>query len=144
MSYCAAATAFIFSLLGKLSVMNCSVQLMVFIGFFLVLALGLIMSCMVLATLTVFPITFSNPSSPIGESMIFYGDISRTGKEEYSESVKKKSDIEFLEDLNGQIYTLAYIVSNKFSRIKIMASILVAHFGCMAAAIIGMVVHYIF
>ncbi|MNG22058.1 hypothetical protein D3C84_1065010 [compost metagenome] len=100
---------------------------------------------MVLATLTIFPMTFSKPGSPKGESLIFYGDISSCGGgENYSQQVKKATDEEFLEDLNGQVYTLASIASNKFSRIKFVTIILMIHFGCMAAVLTSAVIYYLF
>lgn len=145
MSYCAAATAFIFTLLAKLNPADASMQLMVGIGIFSVLSLALALWCMVLATLTIFPMTFSKPGSPKGESLIFYGDISSCGGgENYSQQVKKATDEEFLEDLNGQVYTLASIASNKFSRIKFVTIILMIHFGCMAAVLTSAVIYYLF
>lgn len=145
MSYCAAATAFIFTLLAKLDSADASMQLMVGIGIFSVLALALALWCMVLATLTIFPVTFSKPDSPKGESLIFYGDITSCGGGGYySQKVQKASDDEFLEDLNGQVYTLASIASSKFSRIKFVTIILMIHFGCMAAVLAGAVIYYLF
>lgn len=144
MSYCAAATAFIFTLLAKLEPAKASMQLMVGIGVFSCLALGLALVCMILATLTIFPITFSKPGSPKGQSLLFYGDIASFGEgENYSRKVLKTSEEEFLDDLNGQVYTLASIASSKFDRIKLVALILIIHFGCMAAVLIGAVIYYL-
>lgn len=145
MSYCAAATAFIFTLLAKLDPVGASMPLMVGIGIFSVLALALALWCMVLATITIFPVTFSKPDSPTGGSLIFYGDIASCGGgESYSQNVRQTSDEEFLEDLNGQVYTLASIASSKFSRIKFVAIILMIHFGCMAFILAGAVIYYLF
>lgn len=145
MSYCAAATAFIFTLLAKLSPAGASVQLMVAIGVFSVLSLALALWCMVLATLTIFPMTFSKPGSPKGTSLIFYGDITSISSGEiYSQQVQQANDEDFLKDLNGQVYTLASIASNKFSRIKFVTIILMAHFGCMAAVLVGALIYYLF
>ncbi len=144
MSYCVAATAFILALLDKLDLAGASMQLMVGIGLFSALALAFALWCMVLATLIVFPITFSKPNSPCGESLIFYGDIASCNKwEEYSSKVRQKNDDEFLEDLNGQIYTLASIASSKFSRIQFATIILMIHFGCMAAVLIGVTIFHL-
>jgi hypothetical protein len=144
MSYCAAATAFIFTLLAKLEPAKASMQLMVGIGFFSCLALALALVCMVLATLTIFPVTFSKPDSPKGQSLLFYGDItSFGGGENYSKLILNASEEEFLDDLNGQVYTLASIASSKFDRIKLVALILMVHFGCMAGVLIGAVIYYL-
>lgn len=145
MSYCVAATAFIFTLLAKLDPASASMQLIVAIGIFSVLALALAIWCMVLATLTIFPVTYSSPDSPKGVSLIYYGDIASCGGgRDYSQRVQTSSDDEFLEDLNCQIYTLASIASSKFSRIKSVTIILMFHFGCMAAVLIGAVTYYLF
>jgi hypothetical protein len=144
MSYCAAATAFIFTLLAKLDPANASMQLMVGIGVFSSLALGLALVCMVLATLTIFPVTFSNPDSPKGQSLLFYGDVASCGGgKNYSQKVLSASDEEFLDDLNGQVYTLASIASSKFERIKFLTLVLMVHFGCMAAVLIGAAIYYL-
>ncbi|TWC18626.1 hypothetical protein FBY06_11481 [Pseudomonas sp. SJZ085] len=145
MSYCAAAIAFIFTLLTKFDSASASMQLTVGIGIFSVLALVLALWCMVLATLTIFPVTFSKPDSPRGESLIFFGDIASCGgSAKYSEYIQKASDAEFLEDLNGQIYTLASIATSKFSRIKLVTIILMVHFGCMATVLAGAIIYYLF
>lgn len=145
MSYCAAATAFIFTLLAKLDFSTVSIALMVEIGVFSVLALSLALWSMVLATITIFPVTFSRPDAYQGGSLIFYGDISSCGRAgEYSDKVNNSSDAEFLEDLNEQVYTLASIASKKFARIQFATVVLVLHFWCMAAVLIGAVIYYLF
>jgi hypothetical protein len=144
MSYCAAATAFVFTLLAKLELAKASLQLIVGIGVFSCLALVLALICMVLATLTIFPVTFSNPKSPRGQSLLFYGDIASCGSgEDYSKRIAQVSCEGFLEDLNGQVYTLASIASKKFDRIKIVSIILMVHFGCMAAVLIGAIIYFL-
>lgn len=133
MSYCAAATAFIFTLLAKLEPADASVQLLVAIGICSVLALFLALCCMVLAALTIFPVTFSRPDAHKGSSLIFYGDIaSCDGGMGYSRDVQNVSDKDFLDDLNGQVFTLATIASSKFDRIKLVTIFLMLHFVCMA------------
>jgi hypothetical protein len=145
MSYCAAATAFIFTLLAKLEAANMSMQLTVGIGVFSALVLALALGCMVLATLTIFPVTFSTPNSHKGQSLIFFGDIvSHDGGENYSKCVQQTSETDFLEDLNSQIYTLASIASSKFSRIKLIAIILMTHFICIGAVLAGAAIYYLF
>lgn len=144
MSYCAAATALILAILDKLDLAGASMQLMVAIGLFSVLALAFSLWCMVLAALIIFPITFSKPNTLSGESLIFYGDIaSCKTSEEYSNKVLKKTNDEFLEDLNGQIYTLATIASGKFSRIQFATIILMIHFGCVTAVLIGTAIFHL-
>lgn len=144
MSYCAAATAFIFTFLSKLEPSHASLPLLVEIGLFSTLALFFGLWCMTLAALVIFPVTFSTPKNHKGESLIFYGDIaSATDGGSYSEKVKQVSEEDFLEDLNGQIYTLASIASDKFSRIKFATIILMIHFGCMTGVLIGAILLYL-
>jgi len=144
MSYCAAATAFILTFLAKLDPANTSMQLMVGIGLFSVLALALALVSMILAALVIFPMTFSKPNAPKGASLIFYGDIAAYGAEAYSEKFKNSTEDSFLEDLNGQVYTLAFIATKKFSSIKLVTTILMIHFGCMAAVLTGAIIYYLF
>lgn len=145
MSYCAAAIAFIVTLLAKLEPNDISMQLMVAIGLFSILAFALAIWCMALAIITIFPVTFSKPGTYKGESLIFYGDISSCGGEEaYSIKIKNTSEEGFLDDLNSQVFALATIASNKFSRIQLIATILIIHFACLAATLAGTVIYFIF
>jgi hypothetical protein len=146
MSYCAAAIAFIFTLLSKLELDKTSLLLMVAIGVFSVLALVFAMWCLVLAILTIFPVTYSSPKSHRGESLIFYGDINNFegGMTGYVNKIREASDAEFLDDLNGQIYTLSTIVTEKFSRIKLLAVLLMVHFASISALLIFGVVYFLF
>lgn len=145
MSYCAAAIAFIFVLLRELDLDKASLVLMVSVGVFIVLALAAAMCCLVLATLTIFPVTYSNPKSHTGKSLIFYGDIDRFdgGAGGYVKQVKEASDEEFLDDLNNQIHTLSTIVNKKFSRIKFLAILLIIHFACISIVLILGVVYFL-
>lgn len=145
MSYCAAAIAFIFVFLRELDPDKASIALMVAIGVFTVLTLASAMCCLVLATFTIFPVTYSNPTSHIGKSLIFYGDISGLdgGALGYVEKIKETSDEEFLNDLNGQIYTLSIIATEKFSRIKVLAALLMAHFLCVSIVLMMGVIYFL-
>ena len=144
MSYCAAATAFIFTLLAKIEPASASIQLLVAIGVCTVLALALALCCMVLATLTIFPVTFSSPGAHKGSSLIFYGDIAGcSGGADYSRSVQGASDEVFLEDLNGQVFTLATIASGKFDRIKLVTVFLMIHFVFMGGFLIFSMAYFL-
>lgn len=145
MSYCAAAIAFIFVFLRELDPDKASVALMVAIGVFTVLTLASAMCCLVLATLTIFPVTYSNPTSHRGKSLIFYGDISGLdgGALGYVKKIKETSDEEFLDDLNGQIHTLSIIATEKFSRIKVLAALLTAHFLCISIILMMGVIYFL-
>jgi len=144
MSYCAAAIAFIVTLLAKLEQNNISVHLMVAIGLFSILAFALAIWCMALAIITIFPATFSKPGTHRGESLIFFGDISSYAEEKaYSEKIKNTSEEDFLDDLNSQVFTLATIASKKFSRIQLTATILTIHFACLAVVLTGTVIYFI-
>lgn len=138
MSYCSAAIAFIFILLSKLESDKAGLLLMVAIGVFSVLALAFAMWCLVLAILTIFPVTYSSPKLHRGKSLIFYGDINNfeSGMAGYVNKIREVSDLEFLDDLNGQIHTLSTIVTEKFSRIKLLAVLLMIHFACISALLI--------
>ena len=133
MSYCAAATAFIFTLIAKLDPAHASIQLLVAIGICSTFALGLALYCMVQAALTIFPITFSKPGAQNASSLVFFGDIaSCSDGNAYSNKINEISEQNFLEDLNGQVYTLASIAKQKFDRIKVATVVLMLHFVCMA------------
>ncbi|WP_024659393.1 Pycsar system effector family protein [Pseudomonas syringae] len=99
--------------------------------------------CMAMACLTIFPITFSSPNKHKGESLIFYGDISNIegGADAYIRQVKESSDDNYLDDLSNQVFTLATIVSRKFSLIQKLSVILCLHFLC-AASFLSVCVFY--
>lgn len=145
MSYCAAAIAFIFVFLRELDPDKASVALMVAVGVFTILALAFAMCCLILATLTIFPVTYSSPTSHRAKSLIFYGDISGFdgGALGYVKKIKETSDEEFLDDLNNQIHTLSIIAGGKFSRIKVLAALLMAHFLCISIILIIGVVYFL-
>lgn len=144
MSYCAAATALIITLLPNLDFSTLITPSLIATGLFSILALVLALWCLILATLTIFPVTFSKPGLQNGHSLIFYGDISliSTGAH-YSQKVKDASNEDFLQDLNEQVYTLASIATSKFSKIKMITVILMLHFGCMIGVLIFTIFYFL-
>lgn len=130
MSYCAAVIAIIFSLLGRIDLASTTTPFIVTVGLSCGLALITAAICMLMACLTIFPITFSSPKKYRGESLIFYGDIANTegGADAYIQKINEISDEKYLDDLSDQVFTMAKIVSRKFSLIQILSFILCIHF----------------
>ena len=145
MSYCAAAIAFTFVFLRELDLDKASLVLMVSVGVFTALALAFAIFCLVLATLTILPITYSNPKYHTGKSLIFYGDINDfdDGAAGYAKKINETSDEEFLDDLNSQIYTLSTIAKKKFTHIKLLSVALIIHFACISIFLILGVIYFL-
>lgn len=142
MSYCAAVIALIFALFGKLETSNATPGI-VSIGLFGCLGLITAVICMLMACLTIFPVTFSSPDKNRGESLIFYGDIASTkgGSGGYVRRVIEVSDEDYLNDLSSQVFTLAKIVSRKFWLIQQLSVILCIHFLFISAFLVAFVIN---
>lgn len=141
MSYCAAVIALIFALLGKLEVTN-TTPIIVCIGLFACLSLIAAITCMLMACFTIFPVTFSNPDKNRGESLIFYGDIAGTknGSDGYAKRIIEVSDEDYLNDLSGQVFTLAKIVDRKFWLIQKLSVVLCIHFACISVFLVTFII----
>lgn len=145
MSYCAAIIALIFSLLGKIDLACTTTPFVVSLGLSCGLSLITAVICMLMACLTIFPVTFSSPNKYKGESLIFYGDIASTegGADAYIRKVNAISDEEYLDDLSDQVFTLAKIVSRKFSLIQNLSAILCVHFLCAILFLLACVFYFL-
>lgn len=130
MSYCAAAIALIFTLLGKTDFTTSQMPFAVSIALASGLSLLLAGTCMVLACTVIFPVTYSRKSAFHGNSLIFFGDIANHYKEEdsFERRFLEVSEIDYLKDLTTQVHTLSTIASKKFQKIQIITSILVVQF----------------
>lgn len=141
MSYCAAVIALIFALLGKLEVTN-TTPIIVCIGLFACLSLIAAIICMLMACFTIFPVTFSSSDKNRGESLIFYGDIAGTqnGSDGYAKRIIEVSDEDYLNDLSGQVFTLAKIVDRKFWLIQKLSVVLCVHFACISVFLVTFII----
>nr|WP_276539499.1 Pycsar system effector family protein [Pseudomonas songnenensis] len=131
MSYCAAAIALIFTLLGKLNFEIFSTQYIVATSLASGISVTLAALCMVLACTVIFPITYSKKDAYHGNSLIFFGDIAnhRNGEAGFSTDFLNTDETDYLKDLTTQVYTLSTIASKKFQKIQIITSILIVHFA---------------
>lgn len=145
MSYCAAIVALMFSLLGRMDLASTTMPFIVSIGISSGLGLITAVICMLMACLTIFPVTFSSPNKYKGESLIFYGDIASTqgGVDAYIGKINEVSDEKYLDDLSGQVFTLAKIVSRKFSLIQKLSVILCVHFLCAISFLVACVFYFL-
>lgn len=146
MSYCAAVIGLIILLISRVIPEVSHPAFLVLIG---ILSVAIVISsviCMLMAISVIFPVTFSSPKNYNGNSVIFFGDISaiKSTPSEYSEKIKSISDVEFLEDLSWQVYTLSTIVSDKFDRIKTLSlCLMLFNFLPTAALLIGCTIYLI-
>lgn len=145
MSYCAAVIALMFSLLARMDLASATTPFVVSIGLSSGFSLVTAVICMLMACLTIFPVTFSNPDRYKGDSLIFYGDIAGTqgGAATYIEKINKISDEQYLEDLSGQVFTLAKIVSRKFLLIQKLSIVLGVHFVCAVSFLVACVFYFL-
>ncbi|CAE6927096.1 conserved membrane protein of unknown function [Pseudomonas marincola] len=142
MSYCTAVIALTLTLLSKLEVSHPTTST-VSIGLFGCLGLITAVICMLMACLTIFPVTFSSPDRNIGKSLIFYGDIAaaKNGSNEYAKRITQVSNEDYLDDLSEQVFTLANIVSKKFWMIQKLSIILCLHFFFISALLVTSIIN---
>ncbi|WP_110393106.1 Pycsar system effector family protein [Pseudomonas syringae] len=145
MSYCAAVIALVFALLGRVDLANTTVPFNVSVGLSSSLSLITAVICMLMACLTIFPITFSSPNKHKGQSLIFYGDIAsiQGGADAYIKKVNEITDDRYLEDLSDQVFTLSQILSRKFSLIQKLSIILCIHFLCAISFLFACVFYFL-
>ena len=131
MSYCAAAIALTFTLLGKLNLEISSTPYVVATALASGISVTLAALCMILACIVIFPITYSKKDVYHGKSLIFFGDIAnhRNGEAGFENDFLNTHEIDYLKDLTTQVYALSTIASKKFQRIQIITSILIVHFA---------------
>lgn len=145
MSYCAAVTAFQILLLSRMDLEYATIRLIVSIGLACSFSLITSVVCMLMACLTIFPITFSSPSNYRGTSLIFYGDIVniKDGSGGYVRKINEVSEEAYLNDLSDQVFTLAGIVSNKFHLIQRLSVVLCVHFIFLIAFLMACMIHFL-
>ena len=145
MSYCTAVIALQILLLSRIDLENATIQLIVSIGLACSLSLITSVVCMLMACLTIFPITFSSPSNYRGTSLIFYGDIVniKDGSDGYVRKINEVSEEAYLNDLSDQVFTLAGIVSHKFHIIQSLSVILCVHFLCLISFLMACMFHFL-
>lgn len=146
MSYCAAVIGLTTLLISRAATDISHPEFLVFIGLLSTMVFASSVACMWMAISVIFPVTFSSPKKHVGNSVIFFEDISATGNtpSKYCEKIRDISDAAFLDDLSDQVFTLSKIVSEKFDRIKILSWCLMwLNFIPTAILLIGCVIYSI-
>jgi len=97
-----------------------------------------------MAVKVTFPITTSSVEKDVGESVIFYGDITSTqkGAGGYENKVMSLDSDTFLHDLSHQIFTLAKIANIEFTILKKLTLVLLyGNFISIAVLITGLLMN---
>lgn len=124
MSYCAAVLGWL--AVNSTKMMNDltdnSVHLVA--GIFLACGVIFTLASLALSLKITFPVTFSSKDVHRGKSMIFFGDIASSKKEDYVSRFQSLSSEEIMADLSSQIHTLSGIAESKFEDLKTLTAFL--------------------
>jgi len=78
-------------------------------GFFAATAAIDLLACLVMCALAVFPRT-----TPPYDSLVFFGTVAKTTREQFEQAVRSLSEPSYLGDLAGQVHVNAIIAATKF------------------------------